>query len=441
MSRELKAGLCAVGLLAALRTFAAADSVAVSSSAWYTLHYQATVIEQGHFAFPADYSGKNSLQSSPEHTDSVTSTIFFGMRLRPGTELYVNPELTGGRGMSGANGVAGFPNGEIARVGDPEPNVTTARLYLRQVFDFSSETENIPDGPNQVAGTAAAERLTLVAGKFSMTDFFDQNAYAHDPRSQFLNWALMAAGSWDYPADTRGYTWGAVADYHRPDAAIRCAFAAEPKSANGPALDRRIGRANGSVIEAEQAVSLVDRRRGTIRLLAYFNQADMGSYNQAMSQGSPPDVTKTRAYGRTKYGVALNGDHELTDTLGAFTRLNWSDGRNETWAFAEIDESETAGIEWKPARWGRGQDRWGAAAVFNELSNPHRRYLASGGYGFMIGDGALHYGPEMIAETYYRFELRKELYLSPDYQLIVNPAYNRARGPVQVWAVRVHAEF
>jgi high affinity Mn2+ porin len=407
----------------------------------YTLHYQATVINQGHARFSAPYSGANSLQPAPESATSVTSTLFMGARLRPGTEVYLNPELSGGGGVSNARGVAGFPNGETFRIGDARPVLYLARLYLRQMFDFGGEKEKLAEGPNQVADEIAARRLTVVAGKFSLADFFDANAYAHDPRAQFMNWTLMSAGAWDYPADTRGYTWGLMTEYHAPTWAVRGAIVAEPKVANMLDIDRRLGRANGSVIEGEHELHLIDGRRGTARLLVFLNQAHMGNYDQALALPGVPDVTKTRSYGRTKYGASFNADHELTDSLGGFARASWSDGRNETWAFTEVDASESLGVEWTPSRWGRPQDRWGAAAVVNELSGPHRRYLANGGLGFLIGDGALHYGPEMSAETYYRFPVREHLFVSPDYQFIVNPGYNRARGPVSVWAIRVHAEF
>jgi high affinity Mn2+ porin len=434
-----------LGLCLAISARAGETKAAPDVPPRFTVHYQATVIDQGHARFSAPYSGTNSLQPAPESATSVTSTVFLGARLRPGTEIYLNPELSGGGGDSGARGVAGFPNGETFRIGDSRPVLYAARLYVRQMFGFGAETETLPDGPNQAADTVAVRRLTVAAGKFALGDFFDANPYAHDPRGQFMNWTLMGAGAWDFPADTRGYTWGLMLEYREPSWAVRGAAVAEPKSANQLDMDRRVGRANGSVVEGERVLHLIPGRRGTARLLFFLNQADMGRYDQAIADaaraGSVPSVSSTRKYGRTKYGVSFNADHELTGTLGGFARASWNDGRSETWAFTEVDASESFGAEWKPARWGRAQDRWGVAAAANELSNPHRRYLSNGGVGFMVGDGALHYGPELIAETYYRFPVREHLFVTPDYQFLVNPGYNRDRGPVSVWAVRVHAEF
>jgi high affinity Mn2+ porin len=406
----------------------------------YTLHYQATVIDVGHARFTSPYAGKNSLQPAADNATSVTSTLFLGARLGPGTEAILNPEVSGGRGIGNTLGMAGVPNGETFRVGDLRPTIYTARLYLRQVFGLGGGTQELEDGPNQAAGTADARRATVVAGKFSLADFFDGNACSHDPRAQFMNWALMDSAAWDYPADARGYTWGLMGEYREPEWSVRGAAAAMPKEANQLDMDRRIGRAHGFVVEGERRIH-AGERSGSARLLLFLNEARMGSYAAALAAPGTPDVTATRGYGRSKYGAAFSADQDLAENLGGFARLSWSDGRNETFAFTEADASEAAGFEWAPARWGRGADRWGAALIVNELSDLHRRYLAAGGLGFLLGDGALHYGPETIVETYYRFPLMPHLWVSPDAQLSFNPGYNRDRGPVPIWAVRVHAEF
>ena len=300
------------------------------------------------------------------------------------------------------------------------------------------------DGPNQLPGSVPQERLTLTAGKFGMMDWFDSNAYSHDPRSQFMNWNLANSGAWDYPADTFGYTWGMVAEYRRPAWAVRGAAVAEPEVANEVKMDTRVGRAQGFAVEAERRSPWEDYK-GTFRFLVFLNQAHMGNYDQAIAQaqaaGQAPDVTQSRAYGHIKYGFTSSDDLQLTDALGAFVRLSWSDGRNETWAYTEADGSAAAGLDWTAAKFGRPGDHWGFAELADVLSNPHRRYLADGGLGFQLGDGGLHYGPEIITETYYSIRLKDWLMVSPDGQLLVNPGYNRSRGPVPVWGVRVHAEF
>jgi high affinity Mn2+ porin len=423
---------------------AVSSHTAVTGEDRYNIHFQATTIDQGHFPFHAAYTGPNSLQPYAESDVSVTTTFFFGLRLWHGGSFYLNPELSGGQGMSGALGVSGFPNGETYRIGNPQPVIKTARLYAQQVFGLGQDTERVDDGPNQLAGTIPKDRITVIAGKFGMMDWFDNNAYSHDPRSQFMNWNLANSGAWDYPADTFGYTWGVVTEYHVPSWAVRAAAVAEPEYANQIKLDTRIGRANGFAVEGEHQ-SPWDAHKGTFRFLVYLNQAHMGNYDDAIAlgqqSGTTPNIIPTRAYGHTKYGFTSSDDIQLTDTLGAFTRLSWSDGRNETWAYTEADGSVALGLDWTAAAFGRPKDHWGAAELMDVLSSPHRTYLGDGGSGFLLGDGALHYGPEMVTETYYSIQCRDWLKVSPDAQYVVNPGYNRARGPVPVWGVRVHAEF
>lgn len=431
-------------ILAAAAPARAADPAAPIAASTptpsYNVHYQATTIDQGHSRIHAPYSGAHSLDPNPESDVSITSTLFFGWRPFKGTELYVNPELSGGQGMSGALGIAGFPNGETYRIGNPAPVIKTARLYAQQVIGFGGGTENVDDDLNQISGTADKDRLTLIAGKFGMMDWFDNNAYSHDPRTQFMNWALANSAAWDYPADSFGYTWGAVAEYHEPDWQVIGGAAAEPKQANEVALDRRIGEAHGLSLEGDHKLPW-EGHDGTLRLMAYFNQADMGDYDEALRQPGTPDITLTRSYAHTKYGFTSSDDAAFSDTLGGFTRLSWDNGQTETWAYTEVDGSAAAGLDWTAGRWGRPNDHLAAAEVVNVLSAPHRRYLADGGLGFMLGDGALHYGPETITETYYRIQINPWLQVSPDAQLVINPGYNRARGPVPVWAVRVHAQL
>lgn len=410
----------------------------------YNIHFQSTVIDQGHSRFRAAYSGPHSLQAAPESDVSVTSTLFLGWNPLKGTSFFLNPELSGGQGMSGALGVSGFPNGETYRIGNPQPVIKTARLYAQQVIGFGEGTERMEDGPNQLPGIVPEKRLTLTAGKFGMMDWFDSNAYSHDPRSQFMNWNLANSGAWDYPADTFGYTWGGVAEYHVPSWAVRGAAVAEPTVANQVQMDRRIGKAFGLAVEGERQ-SPWENHKGTFRFLVYFNQAHMGNYDEALSQaqaaGQTPDITQSRSYAHNKYGFTSSDDLQLTDNLGAFMRLSWNDGRNETWAYTECDGSLALGLDWTATSWGRPKDHWGFAELGDVLSNSHRRYLADGGLGFQLGDGGMHYGPEIITETYYSIRLKDWLKVSPDAQLLVNPGYNRSRGPVPVWGVRAHAEF
>jgi high affinity Mn2+ porin len=437
----------AVLLLAALsggvtlRAQEAAPEGPAERPSWWSLHSQVTVVTQHHGSFPAAYSGRNSLEATPETRTSVTGTVFFGARLWKGGELYFDPELSGGEGFSGVLGLAGFPNGEIYRVGVTKPTVVVARAYLQQTLGFGDATEVVEDEPNQLAGRVPVQRLVVTFGKFSLTDFFDDNRYSHDPRGQFLNWALLGNGAWDYAADTRGYTWGVVGEYLREGWGVRAAAVLVPTEANGMHLDTRIADAHSFNLEGDRQYRLFGRP-GAARLILYRNVARMGSYREAIEAApTAPDVTATRRYSRDKNGVGLSVEQEVADGAGVFLRLGWNDGRNETWAFTEIDRAVTLGTSWSGRTWGRRSDRLAGALIVNGLSGDHRAYLAAGGYGFIIGDSALRYGPETIVEVYYDLALPRGLSVTGDYQYVARPAYNRDRGPLSIVALRVHLEF
>jgi high affinity Mn2+ porin len=406
------------------------------------VHFQLTTVTQAHPGFDAAYSGKNSLSPDSEHETTITSTLFLGARLWKGAEFYVNPELSGGSGLSRAFGVAGFPNGESFRVGDPQPHIYLGRLMLRQTIAAGSEMEAVEDKANQLGGSRPVRRWTITLGKFGVTDIFDDNEYSHDPRTQFLNWADWTPGAWDYPADTRGYTWGLAVEYDAETWAFRLAATAEPKEANGLEMDRDLIHAHSLMGEIDRQYEL-SGQKGQAKLIVFFNKARMGNYRDALLQagGQAPDITATRSPGRGKWGLAVNLQQALGSSTGLFLRGSWNDGHNEAWAYAEIERSLTIGGLRKAPWKARSGDEAGIAFIVNALSRDHRDYLAAGGYGFMIGDGRLRYGLETIAEVYYAAVLYAHLWLTLDYQFVLNPAYNRDRGPAHVFGLRFHAEL
>jgi high affinity Mn2+ porin len=404
------------------------------------VHFQFTTMTQAHPAFGAAYSGKNSMSAESERETTVTATLFLGARLWKGAELYANPELSGGSGLSHAFGVAGFPNGEAFRVGDAQPHIYLGRLMLQQTLGVGPEMESVEDDANQLGGRRPVRRWTLTAGKFGIGDFFDGNSYSHDPRTQFLNWADWTAGAWDYSADTRGYTWGFVVEYNDRDWAARFGATAQPKVANGLEFDKDLLHAYALTGELERRYEL-DGHKGTGRFILFYNRANMGSYRQAIeADGQPPDVTASRQLGRAKWGFVVNLEQAVGTNGGLFLRGSWNDGHNEAWAYAEIERSLTAGSLWKPLK-SRPGDQAGAAFILNGLSRDHRDYLAAGGYGFMIGDGKLRYSLEKIAEVYYSALFYRHFWLTFDYQFVLDPAYNRDRGPVNIFGLRFHAEI
>lgn len=410
----------------------------------WNLYYQATSIGQVHGTFNAPYQGPLSLQDDPEHVVSLTTTLFFGLNLGHNTQLYFDPEIAGGRGFSGVDGIANAPNGELPRVASATPKPYLARLYLSHDFGFGDATEHVESEANQLAGERPMTRYTVSIGRFSLTDFFDNNSYTHDPRTQFMAWGVMYNGAWDYPADTRGYTWGMVHEFHTRNWSLRYGSAAEARKANGLRFDRRLFRDRGDVFEGERRYSLGDRP-GVIRLLGYLNHTDSGSYGDALrlaaQTGTTPDVTALHRPGTLKYGTGLNLEQQVSRDAGFFARLGWNDGKTQDFAFTAIDRLASGGVSFKGTTWRRKEDVAATSFTAGGLSGVHALYLSRGGLDFLIGDGRLNYAPEYVWESYYSARLRPGLFATFDLQRVANPAYNQDRGPVWIESIRLHMEF
>jgi len=406
----------------------------------WNLHFQTTFLPQYHGSFQAAYSGANSLSENSELNMSFTATLFLGLKVWEGGFLYADPEVPAGSGFSHVTGVADFPNAEISKVGVESPTYNQARLYFQQVFGLGGEREKQDDGQNQLATQWDVSRLTVTLGKFSMNDFFDANTYAHDARSQFINLALVDNLAWDYAADSHGYTLGAVVELNQKDGAVRWGEALVSTVANGPDYDWNFSQARSDNLELEWRYD-PSGNPGKLRLLAYLNHAHMGSYQEALNV-SPvnPDITQTRSY-REKFGFGFSWEQVLNADLGVFGRLGWNEGTDESWELSAVDQTLSLGVVLKGGGWSRPDDQAGLAVVLNGLSGVHQAYLAVGGLDFDIGDGALNYAPEEVAELYYLFKPLSPLGLTLDLQAINHPAYNQDRGPVGILACRAHLEL
>lgn len=418
-----------------------AQSVKDREAERWNLYYQATSIGDYHGTFNAPYTGPLSLQDYPERDVSITTTLFFTARLGQNTFLVFNPEIAGGKGFSGVNGLANSPNGEIPRVASATPKPYIARLYVQHDFGFGEQKESVESGENQLAGERPVDRYSIYAGRFTITDFFDGNSYTHDPRTQFMAWGVMYNGAWDYPADTRGYTWGIVQELHTRNWAFRYGIVAEPKIANGPQFDRRLFRNHGQVWEVERRYSW-RKRDGAVRVLAYDNRYQGGNYREALrlaaAAGTTPDVTLTDRVGTLKHGAGISFDQAINSDAGIFARLGWNDGETQSFAFTAIDRLASGGASVKGTRWHRKYDTAGTSFTAGGLSAIHREYLAAGGLDFLVGDGRLNYAPEYVWESYYSARITPGWYATFDLQRDWNPAYNRDRGPVTIYSIRLH---
>jgi carbohydrate-selective porin OprB len=163
----------------------------------------------------------------------------------------------------------------------------------------------------------------------------------------------------------------------------------------------------------------------------------------AAATGTTPDTTALSRTGQTKYGFGVNLEQPLADDgeTGLFARAGWANGANSAWSYTEVDRDMSAGLQVSGSHWDRPEDRFGMAIAVDGLSGSHRHYLKEGGIGMLMGDGTLNYGLEQIFEAYYRVQLGPYVQLSPDYQRIVNPAYNRDRGPVDVYSIRLRLYY
>jgi high affinity Mn2+ porin len=418
-----------------------ATSIEQTESERWNLYFQATAIGDYHGTFTSPYSGPLSLQDYPERDVSLTSTLFFTARLEQNTFLIFNPEIAGGKGFSGVNGLGDPPNGEIPRVASATPKPYIARLLVQHDFGFGSEVERQESDENQLAGNRPMTRYSIYAGRFTITDYFDDNNYTHDPRTQFMAWAVMYNGAWDYPADTRGYTWGIVQEFHNRKWGFRYGIVAEPKFANGSQFDRRLFRDHGQVWEAERRYQW-RKREGAIRLMGYANRAQAGNYAEALKlaaeTGTTPNVTLTDRVGTLKYGTGISFDQALTDTFGVFSRLGWNDGKTQSFAFTALDRLASGGVSLKGTRWHRRYDVAGTSLTVGGLSAVHHEYLAAGGLDFLIGDGQLNYAPEYVWESFYSTRVTPGLYATFDVQRDSNLAYNQDRGPVMIYSIRLH---
>ncbi len=409
----------------------------------FSIHAQTTVINQFKPSFSAKYSGDNSLIPQKESKTSITSTLYFGLRLWKGASVFINPEIAGGSGLSEALGIAAASNGETFRIGDPAPQIYLARLFYKQVFALTSEESHQVSDFNQIGEHLPNKYFSFTIGKISAADFFDDNKFSHDPRTQFMSWALMDNGAWDFPANTRGYTPSIVLEYVSPKHELRYGFSLVPLTANGNEMNWDISKAGSFTIEYTHRHK-IKNQKGALRLLSFFTTTNMGNYRQSIAL-SPvnPNITDTRKYGNTKYGFGINAEQNITNDLGCFFRASWNDGNNETWAFTEVDHSISAGFSLTGERWERGNDNIGIAYVTSGISNPHKDYIKAGGKGFLLGDGNLNYSWEHLTELYYSTELVKNhIYLTGVYQFLVNPGYNVDRqGPVNIFSIRLHARI
>jgi hypothetical protein len=416
----------------------------------YWLSGQANIIFQGNLPFHSPYVGTNSFRGASEYKTSLLGTFYTALRpthsIRYNTDLILDLESSGGRGLSQALGLAGFTNLDVVR--NPTLGVTPylARYQIHQVVGLTQETTPQEPGFFALAPSVPVRRIEIRLGKMTLPDFFDFNNIGSDSHLQFMNWTVDNNGAWDYAANTRGYTVGAMAEYDDRAWSLRYGLFAMPTVANAMDLDWNWRRAHGHNGEFELRHSFIPKRKGVTRVLFYANRAHMGSYREAVDAflagtDKTPNILLHEHFSALKYGFGYNAEQELTENLRVFGRFGWNDGKTESFAYTEVEQTVEAGADYAGARWHRPADKIGLAMVSNAIKADHQNYLKLGGLGFLLGDGKLNYGRENIVESYYNWHAWRGLFYAIDVQHINNPGYNRDRGPVWVGSVRAHVDF
>lgn len=416
----------------------------------WSAKFQTTYNWQKHPSFNAAYSGPNSIIASGEKMYTFTTTAFFGFRPWQGGELYLDPEVSQGVPFStNLIGMGGFTNGEITRAAGAKPTLYRQHLFLRQTWNNGGESQRVESGiNNQMAGWVDKNRFVLTVGNFSTLDVFDPNTYAKDARTQFMNWGNWTYAAYDYAADARGFGWGFAAEWYKEDWVLRFGRMTGPVRPNELPVDQAIFKHFGDQVEIEHAHTLYGHP-GKVRVLGWRDRAKMASFTDALAwlKANPGNYTgpdalfAVRNSEKIKYGLGINVEQEISDSTGFFLRAMQADGRTETYAFTEVDGSLSTGFTIKGDVWGRNADMVGLSLARNTLSDERRRFLEAGGTSYFIGDGALRYRPEAIFEGYYSLNPIKGFWLTADYQRIQNPAYNADRGPIDVYAMRLHLEY
>jgi high affinity Mn2+ porin len=414
-----------------------------------SLHGQATFVEQAYPRIRSPYQGQNSLPAAGEGRETFDLTLLAGLRLWQGAELWFNPEIDQGFGLGNTHGAAGFPSAEAYKEGSDYPYTRIQRAFLRQTIDLGGKSEKVDADTNVFAGTRMADRLVFTVGRFAIIDIFDTNKYANNAKTDFLNWSLSNAGTFDYAGEAWGYTYGAAAEWYQGRWTLRGGvfdLSATPAGGNSPS-----GGVLDPTFRQYQLVGEIEERHelwgqpGKLKLTGFLSRGRAGAFADAIAlaqaTGGPADINAVRVT-NDRPGLSINLEQQVTETLGVFARAGWADGRIEPWDFTDIDRTISGGVSINGKQWGRPDDTLGIAGVVNGIAGVHQAFFNAGGLGILVGDGQLpHPGPEQILEAYYSYALSASTKLSFDYQFVVNPGYNTDRGPVNVFAGRFHWTF
>ncbi len=410
---------------------------------WWAVQLQGTDVAQFKPAMPSPFSGANSLPGPGTQNNTLDASVIVGVRPWKGAQVWFDEDMNQGFAPGNTLGVAGFVNGEGAKVGHETPYYRPQRYFFRQTFELGGGDDKVDPDMMEFGGPTTKNRVVVTVGKFSLTDVMDDNQYAHDPKNDFLNWAIIDTGSWDYAADAWGLSEGAVVEWYQGDWTLRGGIIDMSTIPNAGELAPHFGE-----FQWDGEVELRQKwfgRDGKVKLLGFDSRAMMGTFADALAlaaaTGETPNAARVRHF-RSRLGISLNIEQPISDNAGFFVRAGLDQGQVEPYEYADIDSTVAAGVSVNGAKWGRKDDTAAIALVVNGISKEHQAYLAAGGLGILVGDGQLpHPGPESILEAYYSLGVFKGVHVTLDSQTVVNPAYNRDRGPAEVIGLRIHGQY
>ena len=410
----------------------------------WNMHFQSTYINETKPSFNANYSGQNSLSPNYEHSWTFSNTLYLGAKVWDGGEIYLNPEAFSGQSLSDLHGLGGFDNGEDQKGTALNEQFYIGRLFLRQTLNLPGGIlSKVDSGENQLAASIDSRRVVLSLGKMSVIDIFDNNSYSHDPRRQFMNWSLMTYGAYDFVADTKGYSKGAVVELYYDDWALRVGRFMAPTRSNGSNLDGAILGHYGDQIELQHNHT-INGQTGTIRTFGFINRENIASFQDAINYGiqtnSAPDINQVRK-DQNKAGFGISLEQAISNDIGMFARYSWNDGKEEEYSYTEIDHSLSAGVQVVGTSWKRQNDTFGIGFANNGLSSVNKQYLKMAGNTIFLGDGNLNYKDEQVLEAYYCIGFMNHFWATLDAQRIQNPGYNADRGPASFIGFRLHFEI
>jgi high affinity Mn2+ porin len=436
----------------------------IENESW-NAYGQFTYISSWKPRFPALYTNANgsinSLIPDPERSFTGTATLYLGVRLWRGGEAYLAPEVLSEHPLSELKGLGGaIQNFELQKGGGETPELYRSRAFVRQTFGFGGQRVVKESGQLQLGTVYDSRRLVFIVGNFSILDFFDKNAFDIDPRQGLFSLPFLTYAAYDFASDARGYSYGGVAEFYWDDWAVRLGRITPPKNPNQLPVGFRLGRYYGDQMELEHK-HRIDGQDGTVRVLAFRNRENTGrfvdavaafeadprknattcpGFNYGSGNANAPDLCWVRKP-NVKMGIGLFGEQYIARGIGVFSRAMISDGQTEVDAYTSTDRSASFGALAKGFLWSRARDVTGVGVNLGWISAAHAEYLRLGGVDGFIGDGSIKPAMESSLDVFYSVNLRRSLWLSGDYQRVINPAFNADRGPVNIFSMRIHGEF